>query len=74
MLHFGVLVFVRVPHLGRQPWMHVIVVPVVVTVGVRVLDGLVAVFVLVSPREEQAEGDHHDHRGRSLGPQDRLAK
>jgi hypothetical protein len=68
------LVFVRMrmAHPSRQPWVHVSMVAVVVTVAVRVRQVLVGMGVLVSGRQHHGQSRDHESAGRQLGSGDAL--
>jgi len=53
--------------------MHMVVMPVVVAVAVRVKHRLVHVFVLVARREDEVQPRDHERHGRHLRGEDGLA-
>lgn len=69
-----VLVRVRMPHPGRHTRVHVIVVPVVVTVAVGMVHGLVRMQMLVPSRQHHIQAYGHGDGGGDLEGSDWLAE
>ena len=65
---------VRVPGRGRQPWMLVIVVTVVVPVRMLVLDGVVGVHMRVAFDSEKTDADGEERAGRKVRGCERLTQ
>lgn len=62
----GVMVRVRMPHPCRHSRVRMVVMPVVVPVGMRMVHGFVRMLVLVSGREHEEQADDHGDRRSDL--------
>ena len=72
--HRFVPVLMGVPRIRRQPGMGVVMVTIVMSMGMRVPQGLVAVAVAVLCTEHEREGSDHEDGGPDLCSQDRLSE
>lgn len=61
-------------HPGRQPWMRVVVMPIVVAMAVRVEQCLVRVIMLVPCGQHEVEAYRHECRGPDLRGMNRFVE